>query len=72
VIKALQRLGVTRGVVGSSRFWLWIAVVTTALRVLRRVGGRTEKVIFRRELDPGETLVISHEREAEVVHAPSG
>jgi hypothetical protein len=68
MLRFLQRIGVSRGVMGDSRLWLWIAVASTSLRVARRILGRRERVVFSGELRPGQTLVIAHEREAEVLH----
>jgi hypothetical protein len=66
----LQGTAFRRGVLGTSRPWFWVAVVTYSLRVLRRLLGRDEKVLYRHELSAGQTLVIAHEREPEVVQAP--
>ena len=70
VTEILRRTAIRKGMLGSSRPWFWIAVVTTSFRLLRRVIGRQEKVVWREELKPGDTLVIAHEREPEVI-APS-
>jgi hypothetical protein len=59
-----------RGVLGDSRPWFWFAVVSYSFRALRRLLGRTEKVLYREELRPGQTLVIAHDREPEIVRAP--
>ena len=66
----LQGTAFRRGILGNSRPWFWIAVVTYSLRILGRLLGRQEKVLYRHELEPGQTLVVAHEREPEVVHAP--
>ena len=66
MIQLLQRVGFRRGVLGNNRVWYWVAIVSTVLRVLHRIMGRTEKVVYREELRPGETLVIAHERDAAV------
>ena len=66
----LQGTAFRRGVLGNSRPWFWVAVATYALRALRRLMGRDEKVLYRHELSPGQTLVIAHDREPEVVQAP--
>jgi hypothetical protein len=66
MLRFFQRHGVRRGVFGGSRAWLWVAILTTGLRVLARVVGRSEQVVYRHELEPGQTLVIAHEREATV------
>ena len=65
----LQRLGFRRGVVGASRVWFWVAVLATGARILSRIMGRSEKVLFSQELEPGQTLVIAHEREVVDVDA---
>jgi len=50
-------------VVGTSRGWLTVWVTIAGLRMLRKVVERKEKVVYREELKPGQTLVIAHGRE---------
>jgi hypothetical protein len=62
-LRALQTRGVQRGVLGSSRGWFWIAVVSFVLRRLRKMAGGEPEVVFRGELKPGEVIQIDHRTE---------
>ena len=57
----LLRTGIRRGVLGGRKSWQVIAAVGLVLRVLKKMGGREEKVVFSEELKPGQSLVITHE-----------
>ncbi len=52
-----------RGLFGSSRLWMWVFVISQLLKLRRRLTGKEEKVVWRHELEPGETVVIAHDRE---------
>ena len=67
----LFRNGLRRGFLGNSRPWLIIGIVAGGLRLLGRITRRQEKVVFREELKPGTSLVLTHgtEEEPEVVAA---
>ncbi|HKY65881.1 MAG TPA: hypothetical protein VJM49_05905 [Acidimicrobiales bacterium] len=56
----LQRLGLDKGVLGSSRGWFWVFVVTFGLRRLRRTIGSEYETVWRGEVRPGEVLQIGH------------
>lgn len=56
----LQRRGVNKGVLGSSRGWFWVAVVTWGLRRARRAVGSEYELVYRGEIKAGETLEIGH------------
>jgi hypothetical protein len=56
----LQRRGVTKGVIGSSRGWFWVAVVTWTIRRFRRAIGSEYELVYRGTLEPGEVLEIGH------------
>jgi hypothetical protein len=56
----LQRRGVSKGVLGGSRGWFWVAVVTWGLRRLRRAIGSEPELVYRGELEPGQTFKIEH------------
>jgi hypothetical protein len=64
LLRMLQRRGVQRGIMGSSRSWFWIAVGAWGLRRVRKVVGSEPKLVFRGELKPGQTLRIDHLDEA--------
>jgi hypothetical protein len=59
----LQLRGVNKGVLGSSRGWFWVAVVTWSIRRLRRAIGSEYELVYRGELKTGETLQIGHRPE---------
>jgi hypothetical protein len=56
----LQRRGMSRGVRGNSRGWLWIFLFAFASRRLRRAIGSEYEVVWRGEVRPGETIRIGH------------
>jgi len=59
VLRALARAGVRRGLLGGSRAWTVLGGAAVALRLWRRLTARDEKVVFRQELAPGESLLVS-------------
>lgn len=56
----LQRRGLNKGVLGSSRGWLWVFVVSFGVRRLRRAIGSEYETVWRGEVRPGEVLQIGH------------
>ena len=70
-LRLLSRLGISRGLMGGSRPWTIVAAFTIAVRLLKRIFGGTPETVYSETLCPGETLVISHDREARVVKSPS-
>jgi hypothetical protein len=65
VLKRLEnvlfRNGVRRGLVGGNRAWTAVAVAVGGARLLRRLGGSGDGVVYREELKPGEAILISHQ-----------
>jgi hypothetical protein len=59
----LERRGVSKGVLGSSRGWFWVAVVTWIIRRLRRAIGSEYELVYRGTLEPGEVVEIGHRDE---------
>lgn len=59
-LRRLQSLGISRGVLGTSRGWFWVAVVAFGLRQVRRVIGSEYEVVYRGELKAGEGVHIAH------------
>jgi hypothetical protein len=59
-LHVLQRRGVSKGVIGSSRGWFWVAVVTWTIRRARRAIGSEYELVYRGTLQPGEALEIRH------------
>ena len=57
IIVRLSRTGLKRGFMEGSRWWLYVGVAASAVRIARRV--LAEPVAVERfELDPGETVEI--------------
>lgn len=63
LLNRLQSRGVRRGVYGTSRVWLWIAVFAWVSRRLRRAVGSEPLLVYREELRPGEIVTIRHRTE---------
>ena len=55
----LRRRAVSEGFLGDSRLWLVIGVVTWSVHLLRRFAGKEPRVVYKTELEPGQSLVIS-------------
>lgn len=61
LLRYLRRAGIERGFFEGKRSWLWLGGIAWGLHFLNRAAGRTESVVYREELAPGEGLVISRE-----------
>jgi hypothetical protein len=59
-LRLVQARGMRRGVSGGSRVWFWMFVAAWTSRRLRRAIGSEPAVVYRGELDPGETIEIGH------------
>jgi hypothetical protein len=57
------RQGWRRGLLEGRRTWLVIGAVALSARVMQRLGGRREDVVYRETLGPGAALLITHLRE---------
>ena len=60
MLRTLTRLGVYRGLLGGNRGWMALGAVAVGLRGLGRLAGKEPKVVFSEQLDPGQTLVVTH------------
>jgi hypothetical protein len=56
----LQSRGMRQGVRGGSRAWFWVFVVVWVTRRVRHAIGSEPAVVYRGQLEPGETIEISH------------
>ncbi len=70
VLRLLSRLGVTRGFLGNSRAWTIVGASALTIRAFKRLFGGTPQEAYSHKLTPGETVVITRDREARVVRAP--
>lgn len=57
----LRRRAQLKGVVGGSRGWTIVWAILIGARLLRRLTTDEEKVVYRRKLRPGESLVVRSE-----------
>ena len=57
----LRRRAQFKGVIGGSRGWTILWSILIGGRVLRRLTTDEEKVVYRRKLRPGESLVVRSE-----------
>jgi hypothetical protein len=60
LLPKLQSVGIRRGLLGGSRAWTVVAVAALGLRLLRRLAGDGDEVVYSEELGPGESLLITH------------
>jgi hypothetical protein len=56
-----------RGFLGHSRFWTIVGTIGVAMKVLRKLTKDEPEVAYSEKLRPGQTLLISHDRQATVV-----
>ena len=59
-LRVAQARGMNRGVKGGSRPWFWVFVGAWGARRLRRMIGGEPAVVYRADLEPGESLEIGH------------
>jgi hypothetical protein len=57
-IAALRRNALYKGLLGGSRGWLAVGAFVWGPRLLRKALGRTEQVVAKEVLKPGQTLCI--------------
>jgi hypothetical protein len=63
LLHLLQARGVRRGIYGTSKAWLYVAVGVWGFRRFRRAIGSEPDLVYRGELKPGETVRIAHKPE---------
>ena len=56
------RNGVTKGFLGGHRRWLVMGGVALGFRVLRKMAGAQEEIVYSTKVDPGQTIVIANGR----------
>jgi hypothetical protein len=60
MLRSLIRLGFVRGLLGGNRGWLAIGAGAAGLKVLGRMAAKEPKVVYCEQLEPGQTLTITH------------
>ena len=62
LLRRLQSTGLRRGFNEGSRVWMEVGVCATLLRLASRVLENPPELVYRTELEPGETLEINTRR----------
>jgi hypothetical protein len=62
LVRLALRNGWRKGILQGSRPWLVAAGLALGLRVVKRLTGPEAKIVYSERLQPGETLVIAHQR----------
>jgi hypothetical protein len=62
LLRMVIRNGWRRGILHGSRPWLVAGGLALGLRLVQKLTGSEEKVVYSEVLQPGETLVIAHPR----------
>ena len=61
LVRLWLRRGLRRGVVGGERVWNWIGAGALGLRLATRLfASEWRPVRYRRQIDPGQTIVVRH------------
>ncbi len=71
MLRFLLRTGVRRGLLGGSRAWTLVAVLAIGTRLVKKLSGSEEKVVFSEVLQPGQSFVIAHGVDAAIRPEPS-
>ncbi len=71
ILRFVSRMGVARGFLGGSRAWTLVATVVFSIRAMKKLLGGTPDIAYSEQLRPGDCLVITNDREARIVRAPS-
>ncbi len=58
--RRVTRMGAVRGLLGGSRAWLAVWAVAAGYRLVAKVVRKEAEVVYSEELEPGESLVITH------------
>jgi hypothetical protein len=61
VLSKLRSRGLTDGLLGGSRFWTVVGAAGWLVKALQWAAKREPEVVYRAELQPGETLVVARE-----------
>ena len=60
-MQRLRSRGLTDGLMGGSRFWIVVGAAGWLIKAVQWAAKREPEVVYRAELQPGETLVLARE-----------
>lgn len=63
-LRVLLKARLLRGLMGGSRFWAVAGLVVGARKLSRRLKDDQPKLVFREELKPGQSLLLTHVADA--------
>lgn len=76
LLRWAEGIGVSRGVIGGHRGWLYVGTGLWTLRTVRRLAERKSEVLISEELKPGQRITIANGiatlDDASAAPAPSG
>jgi hypothetical protein len=58
MLRFLRRTAMVKGVLGGDRRWFAVWSALAVARLARRLTSDAPEVVYRRQLDPGEALLI--------------
>lgn len=61
-LRAVERIGVSRGIFGNSKGWMYVGGGLWTLRTIRRLAQRKPEILLREELAPGQRIIIANDR----------
>lgn len=61
MLQRLRARGLTDGLIGGSSFWLLAGAAGWLVKGIQWAAKREPEVVYRAELQPGETLVLARE-----------
>lgn len=61
MLQQLRSRGLTEGFLGGSRFWTVVGALGWLIKALQWASKPKPEVVYRAELQPGETLVLARE-----------
>lgn len=62
VLRSAERMGISRGLLGGNRSWLYVGTGLWTLRTVRRLAERKPEILISEELKPGQRIVIANGR----------
>lgn len=71
LLRTLERAGVSRGVFGNSKSWLYVGSGLWTLRTMRRMAERKTEILVSEELKPGDRIVVANGRATLDASSPS-
>lgn len=60
MLRTVERIGVSRGVLGASKGWFYVGTGLWTLRKVRSLGERKPEVLMSERLRPGDRIVIAN------------